>query len=280
MTDNTQSKSKWQEETDTIAQEEGGGDFYGGVKYGWGFKAFVSGVDNHDTWFPYNRQDKTGKSKEDALGKYKQAIVKYGLEPKKLETVFAMWMEADQIFGRDTSAWKTNSIWWVEKVWSSGMKEIIIPSMEKLNVDPYAGFLWGKVSQAPDPDGYKKTSFDAEGKEVVRTKRIAYISAIYQNEKDCRTAAEKDTGESTPTNGVSVEDEIRQVHADDPEMTLYEIGQIYSMDAKTLAEILKLDNAAINADIKASKLRDASITAKDAAAFYAKSENVITRLWA
>lgn len=286
MSDNVPG-SKWTEEVQETQQEEGGGDFFGLVNIGWGFKFFMQGEEGEDLWFPYDKQDKTGASKNAALAKAKQAIVKYGITGKqvdKIETNFALWMRTSDIFGRDVSGWKTKSIFWTMKVWDKNMAETVIPHMEKLGISPYATQVWAKVSQTLDIDHYesKKKVLDREtGKEVEITvrKKVSYIAAVYPNEAACRAAAEQDsTPASTTVAEQSIEDEIKEVHGQDPTMTLYAIGQIYGKDAKELAGILGYDQPKLNEDVKTMKGQ--GVSEGEVAKFYGMAVAVVKRLWA
>jgi hypothetical protein len=250
--DSTVKKSAWVVAGETTVAEEGSQSYIGIVHYGFGFKAMKKDVDQYKLWFPYNRfVEDGGKGKEAAQAAFKRAIVEHGIELKgnKVETNFCFWMDTSDMLGRNTSQWKVTSMWWPNKLWTPGYKEVIVSSLEKFNIDPGKSEVIAKLEFMDDPSGYmREGALDPNtGRKLPdRPNQIPYISKVYATLQD----AMKDAGVSITDDSSSTSSEILEIHRDDPEMTCYAIGAIYSMSAKEVADILGLTGEQVLDEIK------------------------------
>lgn len=284
----TAPRDEWASTIDETIKDEGGGDYFGLVHMGWGYKLFQSGVRNEELWFPVDKTDKpkTEASRPAALAKLNQAVVKHGLDitGKKIDLCFAMWINTSEMFGRDTSGWKTDAMWWVSKYYDRNLKEVIGPQMHKFGITPHIGLdgitVWAKVSQVNDITGYMRDGFDADGNPTKTPKKVAVIAEVYADEAACRAAAEKAyAGRNVaPSETIDINAEIVQVHTEDPTMSLYEIGSIYGMDVKALAAVLGYTQAQVQEDPKLLKGKDPNLSVEEVAKFYGMSALVIKRL--
>lgn len=251
MSDSTTpvSKSSWVVAGETTVAEEGSQVYIGRVQYGFGFKAMKKGVDQYKLWFPYDRfADDGGKGKEAAMAAFKRAVVENGVELKKVETSFCLWMDTSDMLGKDTSAWKTTSMWWPSPLWSAAYKEVITPSLEKFNIDPSKSEMIVKLSFVQDPSGRKQDGgFNDDGsKKPERAIMTPFIEKVYKTMQEAMV----DAGVVEVAETDNMKSEILEIHREDPEMTCFSIGAIYSIPAKEVAEILGMTREQILSEIQ------------------------------
>jgi hypothetical protein len=251
MPDESKKKSGWVTAAEVTIADEGSQQYIGRVQYGFGFKAMKKDVDQYKLWFPFNPlAEDGGKGKEEAQAAFKRAVVENGIELKKIETSFCFWMDTTDMLGRDTSKWKTNSMWWPSPLWSAAYKEVIVPSLEKHNIDPTKHEIYAKLSFVQDPSGRKKDGgFNDDGSKKPEVSIMTpFVEKVYANLQE----ALNDAGvASAETDVDTMKADILEIHREDPEMTCYAIGAIYSIPAKDVAELLSLTHDQVLDEIKA-----------------------------
>lgn len=203
------------EESENIG---GGGQGYiGKVIAETGWKIFVSGLSNAESFFPYDPFDKD--TRDAAFAEAKQALPMGSTA--RPNTAFQLTMFKNSVLNKDTSAWKEDRVW-VIPMWTESYKKVVKPAIAALieNGTPFdmGEEVWMRVSFKADPTGrtkknYKWTEGSTEPEQVVEL--IAYPAEIYASKQAAEDASGDAPATSFSANG-SQSDALEQMK-NDPE---------------------------------------------------------------
>ena len=195
-----------------IAQKEStGGGIVGKLKLETGYKVFVSGVGNRESFFACDLRDE--KQKAGALEKAKAV----GKPQASLQLI----VYKDFVKGRDVT-WQDDRFF-VYPLWTNAAKKIALPALKTANVNTL-GEMWGRVAFADDPDG--RTKQNQNGEEVVD--KIAYIAEVFASEQAALASvvggdvkAENAKATAPKQNG-----NVPVAYADQPDAWLSFVGEV------------------------------------------------------
>lgn len=167
-------------------KQETGGGLIAKVKVEMGYKVFVGGMGNEESWFAFAPGDEVAKKA--ALNKARET----GGRPQ-LSLCFIAFK--DSVKGREVG-WQGDR-YFVYPHWTDAYKEIVKPAMKDLGVT--IGLQWLRFSWKDDPSGRQEA--DQEGN--ARTALIAFPVEKFANE----AAATKAGGEQEARFSEGVEPE-------------------------------------------------------------------------
>lgn len=163
------------DELDKQAEKEGtGGGIVGQFKFEAGYKLYIAGLGNRESFFPYLPGNQA--SQDAALAKAKETAAKYD-GGKNPQTCAQLVIYKNSVKGR-TVTWKDDRFF-SYPIWTDGYKKGLKPKLAELRMDHF-GDYWGKIGFIPDPGGRKKK--DQEGNETVEL--IAIPVALFANEQE------------------------------------------------------------------------------------------------
>ena len=181
----------WKEYEQATEQEGGGGGIVTKALIETGYKVYVSGLDQADTFFPAAPGDdaarKAAKSKAQALGKANWGIqIKAYRDTAVVRGRAATW-QADRHFNTDS--------------WTSAAKEVVVPSLRQAGIVlPWEG--WCRIGFQPDPFKLEKgevgmTDQDQDGNP--RYPQVAYVTEVFADEEAARAAVSTPATADTST---------------------------------------------------------------------------------
>lgn len=203
MSDQTESKfvpdAFWQEILDS--GEGGGGGIVSNVKIETGFKIYVGGLTNEQTWFPAPG-GKKNPAHIAALNTARIASKKNGIS-KSPSWAVSIICPLKQSFSKGKPAtWKGDRFFVVD-TFTSAAQEVVVPSLQENGIHtPWSG--WARISFREDPFGTKEKGQDGEE----RTKLIAYVAEVYPDEAAAMAAVRMQAGEETDEGAVEPESAI------------------------------------------------------------------------
>ncbi len=202
--------------------ETGGGGLIGKIKFEIGYKAFVAGVGNEESFFPFVSGDDTSKS----AAKVKcDALISEHDSSGRSQVCFQFRVYKDDVLGREVT-WKGDRFF-THPLWTDGYKQIVRPSLKESGVE--FGDLWGRIGFAVDPSG--RMTKNEDGEEVPAM--VEYLAEVYKDQAAAQAAAaefaESGDGGSSGDSGslvvpdgytketwLGVKDEILSALGDDP----------------------------------------------------------------
>jgi len=182
------------DQLDQLEKENGGGGGYvGKINFQIGYKVFISGMSNEDSFFPFNPADDANKA--DALAKANSVVSAAGSDKKPNNSVqFRLYK--DTILGRDVT-WEQDQFY-VYPTWTDGWKDVVRPALKEAGVSKIGEF-WGRITFTEDPSG--RTRLDnVTGEE--KPALIGYLIEVYPDEATASAAA--GGGASAPTSKYTV----------------------------------------------------------------------------
>lgn len=168
------------------AKENAGGGIIAQVRFEAGYKLFVGGLGNRESFFPYtpgNDADAVA-----ALAKAKGVAEKHAYT-KSPQTSAQIVIYKNSVKGREVT-WKDDR-YFTYPVWTDAYKKALKPSLAKAGIAAF-GEYWVRVEFVPDPSGRKKK--DQNGVEVVD--QVAIIAERYADEAAATKAAQKAKAEA------------------------------------------------------------------------------------
>jgi len=160
-------------------EQEGGGGIIGLANFHLGFKAFLPGYSNEDSWFPFDVYAAGGR--EEAKVKCQVAINESGMTDKRPQLSYGFILYKDSVKGRDVT-WKDDR-YFTYPMWTDAARQIIKAQIATLHIAQ--GEFWGRWAWQEDPSG--RTEVDQNGN--VRTALIAYPAEVYPTEAEAEAAA-------------------------------------------------------------------------------------------
>ena len=155
------------DELNEVAKKESsGGGIVGKIKLETGYKVFVSGLGNRESFFPCDLRD--GSKDKDKAHEQAKAL-------GKCQAAVQIVVYKDSVKGRDVS-WQDDRFF-CYPLWTDAAKKVVLPSLKTANVTKL-GEMWGRIAFADDPSGRMKTN--QNGDEVVD--KIAFIAEVYKSE--------------------------------------------------------------------------------------------------
>lgn len=188
----TAAQDYWKEYEETSAKESGGGGIVAKALIETGYKVYVSGTPQSETFFAAAASDekarKAAKATAKKLGDPRWGIqIRAYLKGATTQGKPATW-KGDRFFNTDG--------------WTSACKEVVVPSLRDNGCAPLPWKGWVRIGFKPDPykaamgdDG--KTDTDQEGNP--RFPQVAYIVESFANEAEAMAGVSAAGGSaSTP----------------------------------------------------------------------------------
>lgn len=187
----------WNEYAEVSKQEGGGGGIVTRARVETGYKVYVSGADQADTFFPVAPNDagarNTAKAKAQAMGRPNWGIqIKAYRDSAVVRGQPATW-QSDRHFNTDS--------------WTDACKQVVVPSLKDNGIVnlPWEG--WCRIGFQPDPFKQAKgeagmTDQDQDGNP--RFPQVAYVVEVFADEDAARAAISVVTAEA----GVSVAGDV------------------------------------------------------------------------
>lgn len=172
-----------------MKKEEGvgsGNGFIGQIKVEFGYKLYLQGMSNEESWIPYKAGDENAKkiAHASALNALKENGLSDEDAAKKLrQSSVAIIVQNGSVLNRSTN-WKGDQ-YFVYAIWTDGYQQVVEPSLSgKIKSTSDLGkWLWGWVKFMPDPKGRTRTyttkESDGTEKSEERTAMVAYIEEIF-----------------------------------------------------------------------------------------------------
>ncbi len=171
------------------SQETGGGGLIGKILFEIGYKAFISGLANEDSFFAFVSGDESSKTA--AKGKCDALLNEHGVD-KRSQVCMQFRVYKSEVLGREVT-WKGDRFF-THPLWTEGYKLIVRPALKESGAE--FGDLWGRIGFADDPSG--RLGENAQGEEVIQ--KIEYLVEVYKH-KAAAEAAASEFAESGDGNG-------------------------------------------------------------------------------
>ena len=154
---------------------DSGGGYTGRVRLDVGYKIFIKGLDNKESFVPFDPEDADAQKKALIAAR---AISTEHDPTRKPKPSVQITIYRDDVIGRDVT-WQDDRIF-TYPTYTDGYKQVIKPALEGLAEQnkpiPSLGVdFWGRVSFIADPGG--RTKKDQNGEEVPEL--IAYIADVF-----------------------------------------------------------------------------------------------------
>jgi hypothetical protein len=234
-----------------MQEETSAGGYVGKARFSLGYKAFLPGYSNEDSWWPYEAGNEG--SKAEAMTKCKVAINESGEEGKRPQNCLGFILYKDSIKGREVS-WQQDR-YFTYAFWTDAARQIIMPKVKELGIRE--GEFWGRWTWTEDPSGRMET--DAEGEP--RVALIAYPVEVYKDEAEAEAAG--GGGESIPATAPDWLKEIVDSLKADVESGIVAaaLAAKYKVEAGVAANLLSGDKAVMSAAIAAMTGQSPSVVA-------------------
>lgn len=156
--------------TQAAEKESTGGGIVAKCNVQTGYKAFVQGLGNRDSFFPCDYTNDDSKKKAQVLAKAKCT------NGERSSLSIQIQVYKDFVKGRDVT-WQDDRFF-CYPLWTNAAKKIVIPSLKTANVDTL-GEMWLRIGFADDPDG--RTKQNQNGETVID--KIAFIAEKFATEQ-------------------------------------------------------------------------------------------------
>jgi hypothetical protein len=164
-------------------ENQGSGNLIGFGNVSYGYKCYISGLSNAETWFGFTFGNE--ESKKSAMARAKELLAKYpssdpNAKPKRPQSALRLLIYKDKEIAGHGSTWKEDRQF-VYPTYTEDYLQIVKPSIvaAKLKRD---GDMWLRLSFRGDVAG--TMTINNEGKAVPKT--IAYLAQVYDDENECR----------------------------------------------------------------------------------------------
>jgi hypothetical protein len=201
----THGLSAWGSASDELGGDQGFG-FIGLANIGFGYKCYISGMKNNETFFRFEFKDEAGrKVAQDAANAFyaKHNVLNKDGDPQLAYPAFAIRLYKDRVVSKDVSAWVEDR-WWVYPLWSKVnlWKIIVQPALDKLKLNVGTQDVWCQLRYKVDPSGKTYQGTDKDGNPATLPSLVFYISEVYKNEEDARShvrSKSEDAGKAEPS---------------------------------------------------------------------------------
>lgn len=162
------------------AKASGGGGIVGQCELNRGYKVFISGLGNRESFFTYTNEagKAQAKSKAEATGGRPQDAVEL--------VVFKSSVKGKEV------TWKDDRFF-TFPLWTDAFKKIVLPSIKETK-PPLNQKFWAKVSFSPDPTG--RTKKNQQGEDTVEL--VAFIAKVYASEAEATADAGQGSNGAEP----------------------------------------------------------------------------------
>lgn len=163
--------------------KSGGGAIVGLIEFSIGYKLFVSGRTQVETWFELTPGDEESKKKaESAAKKFAEAN---GLDVKnegRPQMCVQFRVFKNEVLGREVT-WKDDRFF-THPLWTPGYKEVVKPALKAAGVTA-PGKYWGRIGFTKDPTGREEMGPDGK----MRVKTIEHLIEVYKDKAAAMAAA-------------------------------------------------------------------------------------------
>jgi len=157
--------------------EKGGGGIISRIEFAIGYKVFISGMNNEESFLPFTDD----ASRKEALEICKGFLATHQATSRPQSSIqFRVFK--DDVKGREV-AWMGDR-YFVTPIWTDAYKKIVRPAIEKLSLRAPQTF-WGRITFAEDPSGRMRENQDGE----MVPDLVAYPAEVYPGEAAASEAA-------------------------------------------------------------------------------------------
>lgn len=201
-------------EVKEVESEGGGQGWISNAKIVFGYKCFVTGASNEDTFFAFdvaspNSKDVARKS----AGEFAKA---HGA--KSPTAAIAVVLPKDETYLYDTSRWQGDR-WWVIPTYTKAYEEILKPSLKTAGVA--LGSQWVRVGLKPDPfKPVRKSINPLTGEETENANLVPYIMEKFASKEEAMLAASSNAKPEMPgiSSGKQVQDKPAEAEKQSPDV--------------------------------------------------------------
>lgn len=173
------SDSMWEVMDSMEAQESGGGAIIGRIEFAVGYKLFVTGMSQEDTFFQFDPLDE--KAKNAALEKAKKVNEEHGA-PSRPQIVAQFRVFKADVLGREVT-WKGDRFF-AHPIWTPGYKEVVKPALKEAGIRT-PGVYWGRIAFKDDPSGRQEVKQDG----TLGAAQVEHLVEVYLNKAAAQAAA-------------------------------------------------------------------------------------------
>lgn len=181
---------------DQLERQESGRGFIGRIRLRVGYKTFVSGLSNSETFFAFMPGDEIAQIQQ--LQKAKELIAEHGAAVRPQAAVETTIFR-DGVLNRDV-VWKQDRVFTCP-LWTTAYKGIVKDAIKRLGIKP-EGEFWGRIAFREDPSGRMEKGPSGED----RVALIAYPAEVYESEAAAREAAGVSVDHKDGTGGRAILD--------------------------------------------------------------------------
>lgn len=180
----------WDSYEEMTREESGGGGIVGLTTIQVGFKVYVAGVTQGESFFPVD-----GKSKDEVKTAAQKFANDHGAA-RNPQWGIQIRVAKDKAFSAGKPAtWKDDRFFNTD-AWTDAAKEVVVPSLKKFEISlPWIG--WARIGFAPDPNEVKAGVMkDVAQDGTPRYHQRAYITEVFTDEAAAKAAV--GSGADTP----------------------------------------------------------------------------------
>lgn len=168
---------------DEQAEKEGGsgGGFIAQFRFEAGYKAFVPGLGNRESFFAYT----PGNEAEQAAAKAacQKCYNEHGVTDKGPQASAQLVVFKASVKGKEVK-WKDDR-YFILPIWTDAYKKVLRPALQACGINA-VGEYWGRISFKADPSGRKKKNKESGELEV---ELIAFPAELFKTEAEAIAAA-------------------------------------------------------------------------------------------
>jgi len=238
----------WAQFEETIAEESGGGGIVARVRVEPGYKIYVAGLPQEETFFPVsNVGDKAERAR--ARAKANKVSAEYGARPSAYSIQIRAF--ADNAYVRGGPAnWPKGDRFWVVNTWTDAAKQVLLPSLKENGCAPLPWEGWVRIGFKPDP--YKVSLGDAGMTDVdqdgnPRFPLVPYIVEVFPSEEAALSAV--GGAETTSTGALDERSEeeppawvieyVKERRNENPDITPADLAEEVSLPVPVILAALK-----------------------------------------
>lgn len=171
--------SMWDVLDEYEKQESGGGGLIGKVEFAVGYKCYVTGASNEESFFGFDPMDEKAKAKALAAAKSFNEEHGGGSRP---QVVVQFRMFRDDVIGREVG-WKGDRFF-AHPIWTPAYKEVVKLALQKAGVTK-TGVYWARIGFVDDPSGRQDVKQDGN----LGPAQVEHIVEVFKSKSDAEKAA-------------------------------------------------------------------------------------------
>ncbi len=173
----------WDTYEETVREESGGGGIIGKTRVDMGYKVYVGGVTQEESFFPV-----TDPAKKDAVKAQATKFAKEHGAARGPQWGIQIRVAVDGAYSAGRPATWTQDRFFNCDAWTSAAKELVVPRLKELGLAlPWEG--WARIGFAPDP--YEVQRGEMKDKDQDGNPRYtprAYVNEVFASQEEATAA--------------------------------------------------------------------------------------------